>query len=68
MKRYYLPRPNCHSRMKRTGAKEKEQKTLEGFWLYTRELECPNCGRVWTYSESRNSYGYELLHPQVNQA
>ena len=53
MKKYYLSCPNCKARLRRTGKKKKEERTLNGSWLYIREYECPKCGLLWTYSESR---------------
>jgi uncharacterized protein with PIN domain len=65
MEKHYLPCPDCRHRLRRTGKKEKEQKTLEGFWLYTRDYECPSCGRAWIYSETRNLFNSGSLQNQA---
>ncbi len=58
MKRHYITCPDCHTRMARTGNKEKEYPDAEGYWLYKREYECKNCGTLMIFWESR-----DLLFP-----
>jgi len=51
---YYVSCPDCRTRMKRTGKKQKEQEALSGDWLYQREYKCGDCGRFFVYSELKN--------------
>jgi len=55
MKRYYMTCPDCHTRMVRTGKKEKEYR-IEGQLVYRREYGCKNCGTTRIHSESRNYF------------
>ncbi len=54
VKRHYITCSDCHTRMARTGKKEKECRSLEGQWLCKREYECNKCGKIMIYWESRN--------------
>ena len=54
--RYYVSCPDCRTRMVRTGKKIKEDRSLDGIWIYKREYECPGCRLVIGYSESRNCF------------
>jgi uncharacterized protein with PIN domain len=58
MTKYYLHCPDCRTRMKRTGNKEIEHYSVDRppRPIYRREMECPGCGRVREYSESKNMW------------
>jgi len=56
VRKYYMSCPDCRTRMRRTGKKVRETKSIEGNWIYEREYECPNCGKIWAYSEYRNLF------------
>jgi predicted nucleic acid-binding Zn-ribbon protein len=50
---HYVSCPSCRTRMKLTGQKKVIYDTGSGK-IYDREYQCPSCGRILNYNESRN--------------